>query len=549
MRPQHTSDRKGPRRIGLRASGCVAKPRGSGRILGSQGLGRDEDGSIIIFSLFIFVIMMALGGLGVDTMRTETKRAELQSTLDRAVLAAADLQQSRDPEAVVRDYFVKAGFPADLPKVQVVQSLNSRTVRASAALPVSTAFLRIIGIDSFDAPASGSATESVSDVEIGLVLDVSGSMGSNNRLPRLKTAGAEFIDTMFDSIETNHLSVSLVPYSTQVNIGADLASAANVTTTHGYSYCIDLPITAYLTTRASPAALVQAGHFDVTGFSPTAPTLSSSSYNGMGANRLNCRTGNSFEVLPWSNNRQALKTRINGLSAEGWTSIEMGVNWGTALLEPASRGALTTMISRGKVSPALAGWPRDFLSTEAMKVLVVMTDGANTYDFRLKPPYNGNSLSDVWLYDSDDYVVKISNTKYFRAKTGTWLTALPSGGTRLRWPELFNRMTVREHAYHLRARQFSTSVEMQLEWTKWTSIVEHSTVVEKNARLTQICAAARAKGIIIFTIGFEVNEAGALAAMADCASSPSHFYRVEGLQISSAFTSIATQIKALRLVQ
>ncbi|MCP1168152.1 pilus assembly protein TadG-related protein [Limimaricola litoreus] len=513
------------------------------------GIGRNEDGSIVIFSLFTFVIMLALGGLGIDTMRTESRRVDLQSTLDRAVLAAADLQQTRDPEAVVRDYFAKAGYPADLPRVTVIDALNSRTVRASASLPVSTSFLRILGIDSFDAPAVGSATESVSDVEIGLVLDVSGSMDDNNRLPRLKTAGKDFIDTMFENIEPEHIAISLVPYSTQVNIGADLAAAGNVATTHGHSYCIDLPASAYTTTRASTGALVQAGHFDVEGFSPTASGRWISGYNGMNADTPNCRNAQSFEVLPWSNRPRTLKNRIDALSAKGWTSVEMGVNWGTALLDPAAGSALTAMIDRNKVDPNLAGWPRDFDSPVGMKVLVVMTDGANTYDFRIKPPYNGDAPSDVWLYGSDEYVVKVNQNAYFRAKTRELLGALPHGGTRLSWSDLFSRMSVRQHAYHLRVQQHDASTYRQAAWAYWTSIIEHEGVTEKNRRLKQICAAAREQGIVIFTIGFEIDQPGAVEAMADCASSPSHFYRVEGLEISTAFTSIATQIKALRLVQ
>ena len=514
-----------------------------------SGIGRNEDGSIVIFSLFAFVIMLALGGLGIDTMRTEARRVDLQSTLDRAVLAAADLQQTRDPEAVVRDYFAKAGYPADLPRVTVTDALNARTVRASASLPVSTSFLRIIGIDSFDAPAVGSATESVSDVEIGLVLDVSGSMNDNHRLPRLKTAGKEFIDTMFENVEPEHIAISLVPYSTQVNIGADLAAAAGVVTSHDRSYCLDVPASAYATTRVSTGRPVQAGHFDVEGFSPTASENWIGNYSQMSADTPNCRDTSDFEVLAWSNDRRTLKRRINALTARGWTSIEMGVNLGTALLDPTAGRALSNMIDRRKVDPNLSGWPRDFDSPVGMKVLVVMTDGANTYDFRIKPPYNGDTPSDVWLYGSDEYVVKIDRNTYFRAKTRDWLDALPRGGTRLSWSDLFSRMSVRQHAYHLRVQQHGSWWKRREAWTQWTSIIEHEEIDEKNRRLSQICAAARAQGVVIFTIGFEIDQPGAVEAMADCASSPSHFYRVEGLQISSAFTSIATQIKALRLVQ
>ncbi len=51
---------------------------------------RDEDGAIMLFSLFMFMMILFIGGSGVDLMRFETERAKLQSTLDRAVLAAAD---------------------------------------------------------------------------------------------------------------------------------------------------------------------------------------------------------------------------------------------------------------------------------------------------------------------------------------------------------------------------------------------------------------------------------------------------------------------------
>jgi hypothetical protein len=37
--------------------------------------------------------------------------------------------------------------------------------------------------------------------------------------------------------------------------------------------------------------------------------------------------------------------------------------------------------------------------------------------------------------------------------------------------------------------------------------------------------------------------------MQDCASSPSHFFRVEGVELSEAFRAIARQINQLRLTQ
>lgn len=71
---------------------------------------QSEEGGMTIFSLFMLVLILTLGGMAVDLMRFETTRAKLQGTLDRATLAAADLDQTLPPAEVVRDYFAKTGM-------------------------------------------------------------------------------------------------------------------------------------------------------------------------------------------------------------------------------------------------------------------------------------------------------------------------------------------------------------------------------------------------------------------------------------------------------
>ena len=63
-------------------------------------------------------------------------------------------------------------------------------------------------------------------------------------------------------------------------------------------------------------------------------------------------------------------------------------------------------------------------------------------------------------------------------------------------------MSVRQHAYHLRVQQHGSWWKRREAWTQWTSIIEHEGVSTKDSRLSQICAAARAQGVVIFTIGF-----------------------------------------------
>ena len=65
-----------------------------------------------------------------------------------------------------------------------------------------------------------------------------------------------------------------------------------------------------------------------------------------------------------------------------------------------------------------------------------------------------------------------------------------------------------------------------------------------------VCNRAKNNGVTVFTIGFDVsNNAAAKTQMSNCASSPSHFYDVSGLDINTAFQSIATAIQKIRLTQ
>ena len=70
----------------------------------------------------------------------------------------------------------------------------------------------------------------------------------------------------------------------------------------------------------------------------------------------------------------------------------------------------------------------------------------------------------------------------------------------------------------------------------------------KDDRTKDICGATKTENVIVFTIGFEAPTGGK-TVLQNCASSPAHFFDVNGLQIADAFTSIANEITQLRLTQ
>ena len=159
---------------------------------------------MVIFGLMIMILMLVAGGIAVDTMRYEANRTKLQNTLDRAVLAAASLDQDLDPTLVVTDYFAKAGLQDYTLDVDVEQDAvgSYRKVTAEASIDVNSLFLHMVGIDSINAPAIGTAEERVLNVEISLVLDISGSMGNwsptggKSKMQLMKDAATEFVNTV-----------------------------------------------------------------------------------------------------------------------------------------------------------------------------------------------------------------------------------------------------------------------------------------------------------------------------------------------------------------
>lgn len=137
----------------------------------------DENGSIIIFTLFLLILMLAIGGMAVDFMRFECERAVLQSTADRAVLAAADLDQDADQKQVVIDYFEKAGLSGAIVGEPNVEDLGGRrSVGVVANQEINTIFLKLLGIHKLSSNAASTAVDGVADIEVSLVVDLSGSM-------------------------------------------------------------------------------------------------------------------------------------------------------------------------------------------------------------------------------------------------------------------------------------------------------------------------------------------------------------------------------------
>ncbi len=513
----------------------------------------DESGSMIIFGLYLFMAILLIGGISVDVMRNEFERLKLQNTVDTAVLAAADLDQRLDPESVVRDHFSKAGLGEQLNTVSVSENINSRTVTATSSIDVNTLFINALGVSSLSAMSSGTAREDISDIEISLVLDISGSMGSYGRMANMQDAANHFIDTVLSderSISSGgEVSLSIVPYSTQVNMGPDVLDEMNLWMRNPYSNCVDLESQDFDNTAVPTAWRRQTGHFDP--FSRTSPPSS-----------LVCRTDSGAQATTITENKSLLKSQINALSPGGNTSIDIGLKWGAALLDPSFRDIADEMIENDRIDDVFDGRPYDYNRPNSMKVLVVMTDGENTTQYTLNDAYNQGD-SDVWgrQYSNGTWRYSVNAQEYrnqdrdstwwedwYLPRYDAWSNSRDGGDSdsnRLSYQELWANMSIGYNAYYNWYRQYNNA-NTYYDWY----YAPYSTVSAqtKDNRMRQICAAAKDQGILVFSVAFEIDDDDAIL-LRECASSPNHYFDVDGSDIVYAFSAIASTINQLRLVQ
>ena len=523
----------------------------------------DERGSITIFALVLFMLIVMLGGIAIDVMKHETIRTTLTNTLDRCALMSASLDQTLDPQAVFEDCIEKAGLSQQIENIEVVNSLNHREVTANARAETNPFFLHLIGINDFDARSRTKAEQAITNVEIALVLDISGSM-SGSRITNLKSAASEFVATMLDSDPEHRISITIVPYNAQVNLGPVLRGKYNATNLHGVANvnCLELPFSVYDApgiSRTLPLPMMAYadhayGTSMIDGY--VSPTSSSALPNY--ASEF-CRQNTYGIVRLPSQDKATLQAQINALQAGGNTSITLGMKWGMTLLDPTARPMYSELISAGQMSNTLAGRPFDYNDPDSMKVIVLMTDGEHVSHDRITDAYK-TGLSPIYRSSGDGQysVYQPSHTgtsKYFVPHLGTWqASAWTNNATpavQQDWKNVWANLKLSYVAWQFYGRALgTTSTSRNAAYNAALNDMRatYAEVATMNAQLQTSCAQAKDRKVIVYGIAFEAPSNGQ-AQISACASSPSHYYNAQGMEIQSAFRSIASNLTQLKLTQ
>jgi Flp pilus assembly protein TadG len=346
--------------------------------------GNDDAGSIAILFGLLTSVLFLMGAIAIDYTRIVDMRSRVLSAVDAASLAAGRALldgQLSDSQIVdlATAYFDHDVAPArkmgtvGVPAVTI--NRNAGTVDINVNSSVNMTWARITGIDSMDMPVSSSAAYKQRDIEVGMALDITGSMdqivGGISKLDALKNAFAEFTNQLIPDYmpSTQKVRIGIAPYSSGINLGSYAGVASSGRSTDG---CV--------TERKNNI------------FDDESPTSTPFYVKADGKNDIDDSDGNtpsgayscpSARLVPLTKDKTSLINAVNKFSAGGWTAGHLGIQWAWNLVSDQWSGTFSGSSAPDPYS--------EVTNDKLIKAVVLMTDGS------FNTAYHGNKATgDNW---------------------------------------------------------------------------------------------------------------------------------------------------------
>jgi hypothetical protein len=442
----------------------------------------DEGGSIAIFIVIMFVLILMFAGIAVDTVRFEMRRVALQETLDRATLAAANiaLPPSTTPQEVVTEWFDKAGLGDELtvdyfpPTVGGFATSSNREATARATVRSYNHFMQMLDMPYIEGPAVSVASQGIAKVEVIMVLDITGSMGeasgSTTKIAALRQAASNFLTVLkyskdaggnytIDKDPDDLVSIGMVPYSSNVNIPVALRNQFTVSHLSSWDYvanqgvqnpninCFEIPESTYgalalSTSSAIPmqavaqtasgnpnASVTNIGNANTTAMnggsvaigkpSPEAPAIPSKNTNS-----FTCNHGDNF-----STGTDESGSNLVALPSTDITALQNQISQlnprGTTSIAVGMRWgtalideSASTIYSNIISESAMAGRPALNNDAATRKIIVLMTDGTHVASKYILDAYKSGP-SPIWRGTDGKLAIEFDDSGI-----------APNGGTR-----------------------------------------------------------------------------------------------------------------------
>ncbi|TAG29628.1 MAG: VWA domain-containing protein, partial [Rhodobacterales bacterium] len=298
--------------------------------------------------------------------------------------------------------------------------------------------------DFLQGPTSTKAAQGVSNIEVMLVLDITGSMnesigGGKTKLQALKESAVSFVNIVEANDKKNGVSIGVVPYAAQVNIPVNLRNRftfSNLSSWNGIANagvpdinCLEFPVAGFTSTGVDLSVPIPMA---VVGDSTSGTTTDGTYVNPQGRSNLPCTTiaDNTStavdepalnQVMLPTKNGEDVKQKINGLVANGNTYIAVGMRWATALIDQQARPIYSALLPTGDPLNDMTGRPVDNGSPSTRKIIILMTDGEHVTNTHVRDAFK-SGLSPIWRGADGRYAIRFVNpsaTELIRPGSGT----------------------------------------------------------------------------------------------------------------------------------
>ncbi|WP_342358632.1 TadE/TadG family type IV pilus assembly protein [Terrarubrum flagellatum] len=553
-------------------------------------LWRDRRGVTAPTFAIMTVPLLTAVGAAIDYSSASSQRTQMQMALDSAaVRGCKDIQTQTvaTTKTNIANAFA-ALYPAPTTiTIDVTAAVATGAIKLTATSAYTSSFGGLFGQTKIDLQSSSDCEYANNTYEVALVMDNSGSMsesaGSKTKIQASKDAASSLIDSLYSGpTSSSRVKVSVVPFTLSVNVGSSYRTASWVDTAaqssrhwdnfdyynspwkpaNRFTLFDELGVTfgGCFETRPGDYAVTDVGattgqpdSYFVPQFAPDDPGNKASStstysftvngkatsysyensylddntsgsgqctfnkvaygnqlsevdkaltklckYKGNPSKNISNSRGpnymcNGQPLLRMSNDTATIKSKINSMVANGNTNIFEGFMWGWRTISP------NGPFADGRIyGQQPGGQPNN------VKVIILLTDGMNAWQALSNP--NGSRYA-------------------------------PAG---------FLQNTVSTAAGYSKVGRFApivTTTEAQGE-------------AAMDSRLTTGCANAKAKGVIVYTIGFaqtasDVNS----TVLKACASAdpntgnPLYYYAANSTQVDAVFKDISNHLSELRLTK
>lgn len=493
----------------------------------------------ILFGLALVPIALAIGAAA-DYGRGLAVRNRMADAADAAALAIGSWQGLTQEQLKQRaQQFFDANYPSSemgtAGKLNVSFAGDDIKVEVSGTVP--TTFLKLANINSLDVGASSTVTKRQRNIELALVLDTTGSMGSGGKMSAMQTAAKKMVTDLFNGNSTSDtLTVAIVPFAAAVNVGtakkskfwiddqakSDVATvdfdSKNVKTFDLYKDLSDYRSSwdwagcvrerdgsDYELTDAAPSSSTPASLF-APYFAPDEPdddNADGDDYDNSYIEDDKCGVRRGRDREPEVCQRYTGKyddpdrddSRAYGPNwncpPQSITALSNSKSTATSAIEALEPNG-NTVIPAGLLwgwrvlspgEPFTEGKPYD--EEERIKAIVLLTDGENFVD-------GGNGNHNGSSYSAFGY----ASERHLGNKNG------------------------------------------------------HQAYEELNSKTQTICSNIKAKGIVVYTIGFRVNDTTTQNMLKNCATKPDMYYNSpSNSQLAAIFNDIAQGLSELRIAQ